>query len=269
MKSKSLDVKYSARRHARDRRPAPTASARPMATTVGPAEPNPNTSQPRGAAPGTRRTAEPRSATPRSSRAAARSRAPASTVGATSARTPPDARSVSPGTVTISGTGFSECAVFGLPSSSSMWSALPWSAVMMHAPPDSWTASTTAPKHAIDGLDRRHRGLDHAGVPDHVGVGEVDDPERRRVLAPGAERTRRRPRGRSSRASCRTSGRPAARGPARGVRRRTRLLLAAVEEVRDVGVLLGLGDVQLAHPALGETLGAGSSPGASGANATG
>ena len=40
----------------------------------------------------------------------------ASTVGATSARTPPE-RSDNPGTVTITGTGFSEWAVFGLPSS--------------------------------------------------------------------------------------------------------------------------------------------------------
>ena len=30
--------------------------------------------------------------------------------------------------------------MFGEPSGSSMWSALPWSAVTMHAPPESWTA---------------------------------------------------------------------------------------------------------------------------------
>src|SRR5215218_204983 len=67
------------------------------------------------------------------------------TVGATSARIPPS-RSSKPGTVTISGTGLSECAVLGEPSSSSMWSALPWSAVMMQAPPDAWTASTSSPR---------------------------------------------------------------------------------------------------------------------------
>ena len=55
---------------------------------------------------------------------------------------------MTPGTVTISGTGLSECAVLGLPSGSSMWSALPWSAVMMQAPPASWTAPTTSPRQA-------------------------------------------------------------------------------------------------------------------------
>ena len=45
-------------------------------------------------------------------------------VGATSARIPPE-RSSSPSSVTISGTGFSEWAVFGDPSGSSMWSQLP------------------------------------------------------------------------------------------------------------------------------------------------
>ena len=45
--------------------------------------------------------------------------------------------------VTITGTGFSELAVFGEPSCSSMWSALPWSAVMNSAPPESSTAATT------------------------------------------------------------------------------------------------------------------------------
>ena len=55
----------------------------------------------------------------------------------------PPERSAPTSAVTISGTGFSECAVFGLPSGSSMWSALPWSAVMMQAPPFEWTADTT------------------------------------------------------------------------------------------------------------------------------
>ena len=43
-----------------------------------------------------------------------------STVGATSAKIPSPSRSFSPVAVTINGTGFSECAVFGLPSGSSM-----------------------------------------------------------------------------------------------------------------------------------------------------
>ena len=47
-----------------------------------------------------------------------------STVGATSASTPPCAR-VTPSTVTMTGTWLSECAVFGAPSGSSMLSAVP------------------------------------------------------------------------------------------------------------------------------------------------
>src|SRR5256714_4608921 len=69
------------------------------------------------------------------------------TVGATSARTPPS-RSSRTSAVAISGTGLSECAVFGLPSGSSMLSALPWSAVTIAAPPVAWIASTTSPRHA-------------------------------------------------------------------------------------------------------------------------
>ena len=105
-------------------------------------------------------------------------------VGATSARTPPS-RSVSPGTVTITGTGLSEWAVLGLPSGSSMWSALPWSAVIRQAPPARVDRLDHLAQARVDGLDRRDRGRDHAGVADHVGVGEVDDPEGRGVLAPG------------------------------------------------------------------------------------
>ena len=69
-------------------------------------------------------------------------------MGVTSASTPPS-RSASgrPSTVRISGTGFSECAVLGLPSGSSMWSELPWSAVITQAPPVSCTARTTSPRH--------------------------------------------------------------------------------------------------------------------------
>ena len=60
----------------------------------------------------------------------------------------PPARSVRPGAVTITGTGFRECAVFGEPSSLSMWSQLPWSAVIRHAPPAACTASTTSARQA-------------------------------------------------------------------------------------------------------------------------
>ncbi len=46
----------------------------------------------------------------------------------------------------MNGTGLSECAVSGEPSSSSISSALPWSAVTRHAPPFAWTAATTSPR---------------------------------------------------------------------------------------------------------------------------
>ena len=50
--------------------------------------------------------------------------------------------------MTTNGTGLSEWAVFGEPSGSSICSALPWSAVTMQAPPDSWTAATTSAEAA-------------------------------------------------------------------------------------------------------------------------
>ena len=83
----------------------------------------------------------------RSSRSASSSPSRARTVGATSESVPPS-RSSPTSPVTISGTGFIEWAVFGLPSGSSIWSALPWSAVMMQTPPYSCTASTTSPRHS-------------------------------------------------------------------------------------------------------------------------
>ena len=97
-------------------------------------------------------------------------------VGATSARMPGPS-SASPSAVTISGTGLSEWAVLGEPSGSSMWSQLPWSAVTMQAPPASPDRLDHVAEAAVDLLDRGDRGGDHPGVPDHVGVGEVDDPE--------------------------------------------------------------------------------------------
>ena len=142
-----------------------------------------------------------------------------STVGATSASIPGPARSRRAGLVTISGTGFIEWAVLGEPSGSSMWSALPWSAVTTHTPPLSWTAATTSAEAAVDGLHGPHGRLDHAGVADHVGVGEVDDPEAREVLPARRPRTRAPPRERSSAACGRRSERRAGRARARGARR--------------------------------------------------
>ena len=100
-------------------------------------------------------------------------------------------------------------------------------------------------KATVDGLDPADRGGDHSGVADHVGVGEVDDREPRPVLG---ERLPERA-GDLPRAHLRlvVVGRDVALGgyertPLPGVRP----LAAAVEEVRDVRVLLGLGHMQLA-----------------------
>ena len=92
-----------------------------------------------------------------------------------------------PSAVTISGTGLSEWAVLGEPSGSSMWSQLPWSAVTMQAPPLRRDRGDDVAEAGVDRLDRRDRGRDDAGVADHVGVGEVDDPEAVGAAAPALD----------------------------------------------------------------------------------
>ena len=170
--------------------------------------------------------------------------------------------------MTISGTGLVEWAVLGEPSGSSMWSALPWSAVTMQAPPEPWTAATTSPRQRVDGLDRGDGGRDDAGVADHVGVGEVDDPEAVAVLRPAlAERVGGR-RG-AHLGLVVVGGHVARRGDQAPLLPLPLLLAAAVEEVGDVGVLLGLGDVQLALAAARRSPRPASSSGARGGNATG
>ena len=106
----------------------------------------------------------------------------------------------------------------------------------------------------VDGLDRAHGGRDRARVPDHVGVGEVDDPEAESSADHAVDRTRRQPRRRSSRACDRRWRRPAASRRA-GAPPRPLRLAPAVEEVRDVRVLLGLGDVELPAARLADHLG--------------
>ena len=88
-------------------------------------------------------------------------------------------RSLSPFSVTIKGTGFVVWAVCGLtPSSSSIFSAFPWSAVIRQTPPRAADGVDDAAEAGVRRLDRGdHRG-DDAGVADHVRVREVDDRER-------------------------------------------------------------------------------------------
>ena len=155
----------------------------------------------------------------RSSRRAARSRA----APAPSARRRPAPRrpaAPGPGTVTITGTGLSECAVFGLPSGSSMWSALPWSAVMRQAPPVSCTAATTSPRQrSTVSIASTAAGITPVW-PTMSALAKLMIPN---AAAPPARRRRtpRRPRARSSPACGRRSGRRAARAPARAARPRT------------------------------------------------
>ena len=135
------------------------------------------------------------------------------------------------------------------PSASSICSALPWSAVTRQTPPSSVTRSTTRPRQrSAVSTASTTAGID-AGVADHVGVREVDDAE-----------ARSRRRSRATEALGHLVGRHlrlvvVARHVARARDEdprlaRPRLLAPAVEEVGHVGVLLGLGDVQLPQPVL-------------------
>ena len=100
----------------------------------------------------------------------------------------------------------------------------------------------------VDRLDRLDRRRDRSGVTDHVGVREVDDPEAEAAPRPlRAELV-----GGLRRAHLRLEvvGRNVARRVGQTALLPLPLRLAtAVEEVGDVGVLLGLGDVEL--PAAG------------------
>ena len=46
---------------------------------------------------------------------------------------------------------------------------------MKSAPPFAGTGSTMRANAFVDGLDRGDRGIEHAGVTDHVRVREVDE----------------------------------------------------------------------------------------------
>ena len=98
---------------------------------------------------------------------------------------------------------------------------------------------------AVDLLDGGDRRRDHAGVADHVGVGEVDDPEAVAPLGPVVGELGGR-RGGAHLGLLVVGGDVPGRVDQVALLPAPLLLAAAVEEVGDVGVLLGLGDVQLA-----------------------
>ena len=168
-------------------------------------------------------------------------------MGARSANPPPSrrrplrrrSRSAAPG---------SSCArcAGSTPSLASICSAFPWSAQ---------TNADAALRldggdHSVRGTRRRPPRLDHGGdhprVADHVGVGEVHDREAVVAASRSPSAKRRAPR------AADISGFRSYVGDVPGRRNedpilpRPLLLPPAVQEVRDVRVLLGLGDVQLA-----------------------
>ena len=155
--------------------------------------------------------------------------------------------------VTTNGTGLSECAVSGEPSSSSISSALPWSAVTMQAPPLAWTASTIRPRHSSTVSTAVTAAAITPVWPTMSALAKLMIAKREVLLGPVAQERL----GRLARAHLRlvVVGRHVAR------RRHelahlavVRLLLAAVEEVRHVRVLLRLGDVQLGAAGVGDHL---------------
>ena len=174
-----------------------------------------------------------------------------------------------PVTVTISGTGLVEWAVFGR--AVGLEHLLGVAVVggdrcrrrrsrgpRRRPRPSRASTSSTA-------VDRRR---DHAGVPDHVGVGEVDDPEAVAVVAPALRELAGGGRG-AHLGLVVVGGDVAGRVDQAALLPLPLLLAAAVEEVGDVRVLLGLGDVQLALAAARRSPRRGSSPARCGGKATG
>ena len=98
----------------------------------------------------------------------------------------------------------------GWRSPASICSAFPWSAVIRATPPFPRHGVDHPAQALVDRLDSAHRGRNRPRVPDHVGIGEVEDGES--VLACAEERPRsgRSPRGQTSRACGHSWGRPAA-----------------------------------------------------------
>ena len=107
-----------------------------------------------------------------------------------------------------------------------------------------------AAEAAVNGGDGRHRRVEVARVAHHVGVGVVDDDEVEAAApdcldhAVGHRRCRH--------LGLQVIGRDLGRGDEHAFLARHLALLAAVEEERHVGVLLGLGDAELAQPCVGD-----------------
>ncbi len=106
---------------------------------------------------------------------------------------------------------------------------------------------------AVDGLDRLHRRRQHAGVTDHVGIGEVDQDEGVVALVELLEQRARQRLG--AHLGLVIVGRDVARRRhEHAVLAFEGLLATVVEEEGDVRVLLGLRHAQLRKPRGGEDL---------------
>ena len=154
----------------------------------------------------------------------------------------------------MNGTRLVLCAVFALPVGSSMASALPWSAVIEADAAARRGRGSNAPETRIDRLDGGHGRADHAGMADHVGVGVVDDDEVEHVTLQTLHEFV----GHGVGAHLWlviVGGHVARAGHKDTFLAIDGLLDAAVEEERHMGVLLGLGDVQLPPPVFGEHVG--------------
>ena len=175
-----------------------------------------------------------------------------SIVGATSAKMPSrSARRAAHRRTRIRCTGLVVCAVNGPPSSSIICSALPWSAVISVEPPSSRTRSTMRPMHVSTTSSAVMAAVSTPVWPTMSALAKFSTTKSYGARLEAPQHFVGDARRRSSPASGRTSP-PSATGSARGPRSE-RLLAAAVEEVRDVRVLLRLGDAQLLQPASATT----------------
>jgi hypothetical protein len=125
---------------------------------------------------------------------------------------------------------------------------------MRSTPPSFWTVSDDPREAAVCRLDRLHHRRDHAAVTDHVRVGEVDDREAVTVVLESAAKPLGNLVGGHLRFLVIGADVARARDEDPGLAGEL-VLLAAVEEVRHVRVLLGLGDVQLTEIVLCQRFG--------------
>ena len=127
-------------------------------------------------------------------------------------------------------------------------SALPWSAVTRSDAAALLDGLVDAAELGVDGFDGADGGFHLAGVADHVGVGEVDDDDVEGGVADGFDD------GVGDAGGGHLGGEVVGgdllRGDEGAVFAGEGFLDAAVEEVGDVGVLLGLGYAEVAEVGL-------------------